>query len=311
MSVVQSFPYGQSTISGSAGADTTWTGLNTINEPCYTVYATLPAHMVPLAQAESLLEVDNLVPLAGDNDWLGQNSFGNATVGAEGLLPNQFVTKGAVDIKYAATGIVQLGTANFWTAKQIFPTMLCDTLEDNVVTDSTTFQTLVVSNLATSVIPQLNCTSATYFPHSFLDINVIGTTINQNNDAFFPGLINSAEGNAMSAWATSCSGAYQLLDNIPNPFTVIGDGLATIQITLPQLNTIVGTIVNIINPVNIINVRAPVGGILYNLHRNTFYTSDATAYPNYLVSGGGIPISVICIDATNGAARWLVFSVQT
>lgn len=313
MSVVQSFPYGQSTLPGSAGADTRWAGVQTINEPCYTVYATLPEQMVPLEQAESLLDVDNLVPLAGENLWLGQCAFGNATSNADGLLATQCVTKGQVDTTYAATGIVQLGAANYWTAKQIFPTVLCDTLTDNVVTDTTTYTSgLGVSNLVTSAIPLLSCPSATNFPHSFLDINVIGGTIDSGSSGvFFPGLISAAEGAGTSAWAVTCSGDYQILNNIPNPFLLIGDGAATINVTLPVADTIVGTIVNIVNPWNNIQVRVAPGGILYNLHRAQMYTQDAIVYPNYLFSGGGLPLSVICIDSTNGATRWLVYSIQT
>lgn len=309
MSVVQSFPYGQSIIAGSAGADTTWTGLQTINEPCYTVYATLPEQMVPLAQATELLELDKLIPLAGDNYWLGQNTFANATSNADGLLPAQCVTKQQVDAAYAATGVVELGAANTWTATQLFPTMACTTLEDNAVEDETNFGTLTVQSV--SVIPLLNLTSTTTFPHLFNDLNVLGGTIESGGDTVFPGLVSANEGGGNSRFTfTQVNGVYALPDNCPNPCTVIGDASGAMSITLP-VDVMVGTIINLINPLNNILVRAPAGGILYNLSRNLYYTSSATANPNYFTQGGGIPLSVICVDATTNASRWLIFSIQT
>jgi len=317
MSVVASFPYGQSSKPACAGADTTWTGNNDINEPVYTTYATTQNQMVPLAQAEALT-VGNLVSLVEDNVWTGLNTFRNAASAVDAVLPTEFVTKGQVDATYAATGIVDLADDNIWTASQIFPTIKMTNLDDSVPMfpnppSATTFTNLTVGNTGVTYVNPLNCSSGTDFPHVIQDIDfaIPAQALKQDNDVIFPALNTNNEGSASASWLYRCSGAYQLEDTCPNPCTIVGDGAATIQITLPQ-NTCVGTIINLINPANIIQVRAPaVYGTLYNLHQNVPYTSDATVYPNYVTIGGGVPVSCICINASVDLPKWLIFSIQT
>lgn len=315
MSVVASFPHGQSNKPACSGADTTWTGLNTINERCYTTFATTQTQMVPRAQAEGLIEgaAGGLVNLVEDNDWTGQNTFGSASSNVNAVLPLEFVTKGQVDATYAATGIVDLADANVWTASQIFPTVNMTNLDDNDEFTETTFETLTVGAVVDSYVNQLNCTSGTDFPNTIKNISctIPAQVIESENDVIFPSLNTNDEASMSASWTYRCSGVYQLPDNCPNPCTIIGDSAAAIQITLPQ-NTMVGTIINLINPFQNIQVRAPGGnGTLYNLHQNQPYTQDATNYPTYVTIGGGLPVSVICINSSVDFPKWLIYSIQT
>lgn len=312
MSVVASFPYGQSNKPACAGADTTWTGINDINEKCYVTYATTNNQMVPTAQAEGLV-VGDLASLPGDNLFTGQNTFRNAASSTDAVLPTEFVTKGQVDATYAATGIVDLADDNIFTASQIFPTIQGTALQDTAPDIETTFQTLTLGAAVDSVVPNLICSSATDFPNLInnMSFSVPAAPMISENDVIFPAQNRANEGSLTGSWLYAGSGAFQLPDACPNPCTIVGDGAATLQVTLPQ-NSMVGTIINIINPNQSIQIRAPAGnGTLYNLRPTRAYTYEAYAYPAYFTLAGGVPLSVIRINESMTFPNWLIYSIQT